>query len=339
MPDPVNALEVRALAAAGIQALLVALLVTPIVRDIFRAYHIVDLPNLRKVHAYPIPRLGGISLLAAFLIGISRLPLPGVKKMLLPGAAIIFLTGLLDDFFNLAPGWKLVGQIAAAVVAYLSGLRAPGPVEISFPLTLFWLVLASNAFNLIDGLDGLCAGTGLIGAVALCVMGALNGNQGLEGSTLALAGGLLGFLFYNFWRATMFLGDSGALLVGFLLGCCGLLWCGEPGPPIRYLAPVLAVSVPLIDALVAVVRRLLARRPIFSADRGHIHHRLLDRGLSATQAVLILYAWSIWGGIFAVLLGDRRLHSGQEWLIVLFLASTLAIIYRLRYSEFKWGGA
>src|SRR5260370_39448124 len=137
---------------------------------------------------------------------------------LVPGIGVIFVVGILDDFFNLPAGFKLLGQIAAGCIAFWTGLRVPGPAPISFPVTVFWLVLTTNAFNLVDGLDGLCAGLGFTAAMALFFIALMQGNVELECATLALAGGLLGFLCYNFSRATMFLGDSGALLIGFLIG-------------------------------------------------------------------------------------------------------------------------
>jgi UDP-N-acetylmuramyl pentapeptide phosphotransferase/UDP-N-acetylglucosamine-1-phosphate transferase len=318
------------------KAFLVALVLTPIIRDIFRVYNIVDRPGLRKVHAYPIPRLGGISLIVAYLFGLHGLHMHRLLWQLVPGAAVIFGVGILDDFFNLPAGLKLLGQIAAGCIAYWTGLRVPVPAPISFPLTVFWLVLTTNAYNLVDGLDGLCAGLGFTAATALFFMGLMQGNVELECATVALAGGLLGFLCYNFSRATMFLGDSGALLIGFLIGCGGLLWSQQTGPQLSMLAPVLVIWVPMTDLLLSVVRRRLARRPIFSADRGHVHHRLLDRGLNSREAVLILYAWGTCGGAFALLLAYPPVHPWRALIIAGFFAATGAGIRQLWYSEVKW---
>lgn len=319
-----------------VKAFLVALAATPILRDIFRAYHIVDRPGLRKVHAYPIPRLGGIALAAAYVAGLSGLHVHDLAWQLLPGSAVIFSTGILDDFFDLPARLKLGGQIAAGCLAFWTGLRLPGPAPVSFVVTVFWLVLASNALNLVDGLDGLCGGLGCTAACALFAMALVQGNLALECAALILACALLGFLCYNFSRATMFLGDSGALLIGFLLGCCGVLWSQQTGLQVSMLAPVLVIWVPVTDLCLAILRRSVARRPIFSADRGHIHHRLLDRGLKPGEVVLILYAWGVCGGVFAFLLGYPPLHPWWAVVIGGFLAVTLAGIRQLRYSEFKW---
>ena len=210
-------------------AFIIALVLTPIIRDIFHAYNVVDRPGFRKVHAYPIPRLGGLAIAAAFTIALVRIagstPVPEnavsnadtLLWKLLPGAGVILLIGILDDFFNLPATYKLAGQVVAAAMAFWTGLRIETiggfalPLVLSLPLTVFWLLLSMNAFNLIDGLDGLCAGMGFAGTAALLAAAWIQGNVPLQLATLPLIGALLGFLFYNFSRATMFLGDSGAL--------------------------------------------------------------------------------------------------------------------------------
>ena len=328
--------ELRAIAKSCASAFLISLILTPIIRDIFRAYNVVDRPGLRKVHAYPIPRLGGISLAAAYAIALAGLHGTASLRPVLPGAAVIFLIGILDDFFNLPARFKLVGQIIAACLVFWSGLRIPGPVWVSFPATVFWLVLAANAFNLIDGLDGLCAGLGFTAALALFFMGMMQGNRALEAATLPLAGALLAFLCYNFNRATVFLGDSGALLIGFLLGISGLLWTKQAGNRVSMVAPLLVVAVPVVDLSLSIIRRLMARRPIFSPDRAHVHHRLLDRGLKPAGVALVLYTWGTCGGIFAFLLGYPALNPWQWVVIAGFLAAVLVGVHQLGYSDYKW---
>jgi UDP-GlcNAc:undecaprenyl-phosphate GlcNAc-1-phosphate transferase len=329
-------METGAVARGCARAFVTALALTPIVRDIFRAYNIVDRPALRKVHAYPIPRLGGIPLIAAFAFGLAGLGMREPALQILPGAAVIFIVGMVDDVFNLPPGFKLAGQIVAAAITFWNGLRFPGPAPLSLAATVFWLALASNAFNLVDGLDGLCAGLGCTAALVLFAMAAIQGTASLAGAALVLAAALLAFLCYNFTRATMFLGDSGALLVGFLLGCLGLMWTRQSGSKFGLLAPLMAIWVPVVDLGLSVVRRWLARRPIFAADRGHIHHRLLDRGLNPAQAVAILHTYGACGGLFAILLDYPPLHPLQALVVAAFLAATWAEIRQLRYAEFEW---
>ncbi|HEY4360935.1 MAG TPA: MraY family glycosyltransferase [Bryobacteraceae bacterium] len=324
------------------KAFLIALVLTPIARDIFRAYNIVDRPGVRKVHAYPIPRLGGISIAAAYLLGFTGLMHDSVLAWeVLPGAGVIFAVGILDDFFNLPPRLKLVGQILASCIAFWGGLRVPGPLPVSFILTLGWLLVATNAFNLVDGLDGLCAGVGLIATMTIFGLGflepgTLEGGLALQAMTLPLAGGLLGFLCYNFSRATMFLGDSGALLIGFLVGCSGLVWTQQTLSRVAMAAPILACSIPLLDLFLSIARRFIQQKPIFSADRRHMHHRLLDRGHSARGAVVRLYLWAASGSMLALLLGYRGIDPRWHWAILAaFCLTTWAGIRQLRYSEFK----
>ncbi|MDX2182287.1 MAG: MraY family glycosyltransferase [Bryobacteraceae bacterium] len=289
---------ILAFAAAG----LLTLLLTPAARDYFTAHHWLDRPGPRKVHDRPIPRIGGIpifiayfsiSLWAAFYSGPSARE--AIAK-LLPGALAIFVAGLVDDLRDLRPVTKLLSQSLAAVIAYGTGLRLenfagiPLPFWISLPVTVFALLLATNAFNLIDGLDGLCAGLGLISAATFAAGAAFYGQTGLLVAALPLAGALAGFLRYNFRSASVFLGDSGALTIGFLLGGFAILWGDRLANSAGVIFPALAMAVPFADVLLSVIRRALRGDSIFAADRAHIHHRLLDRGLSPRSAVLVLYA-------------------------------------------------
>jgi UDP-GlcNAc:undecaprenyl-phosphate GlcNAc-1-phosphate transferase len=333
------------------KAFLIAVILTPIIRDISRSFNLVDRPGKRKVHAYPLPRVGGVAIAIAY--GVSLIPFSGSKLpaaeaipalKLLPAAALVFLTGLLDDVFALQPVVKVLGLTAAAMVAYFSGIRMGGlayqplGMWLELPLTVLWLVATSNALNLIDGLDGLCAGMGLMATLALFMAAWLHGNHPLAYATLPLAGALLGFLCYNISPATVFLGDSGALLIGFLLGCYGMIWTQKASTLLSMMVPLLALSVPLLDVSLSVLRRFLRRQPVFSADRGHIHHRLLDRGLSAGQAVWVLCLFAALAATMALLASsflDTRYHG---FIIVAFCGVALIGIRQLHYSEFDIAG-
>lgn len=202
------------------KAFLIALILTPIVRDIFRSYNLVDRPGKRKVHRYPIPRVGGIAIAIAYGVAVlstsksdDPLSTSGLAAwQLIPAAAVVFLTGLLDDLFSLRPVVKLLGLVVAGSLVFWSGLRIEGvaqhslPIWLNYPVTVFWLLLASNAFNLIDGLDGLCAGMGLLASLTLFAAALLSHQMPLAAATLPLAGALLGFLCYNVNPATVFLG-------------------------------------------------------------------------------------------------------------------------------------
>lgn len=344
----------RLMLASG-KAFIISFVLTPIVRDIFRAYNVVDRPGRRKVHAYPIPRVGGVPIALAYVLALISLrgadsvfPLHWVQTIL-SGTVIVFLVGLIDDFANLKPVVKLAGQIAAAVVAFGNGIQIDHlggielPVWIGLPVTVFWLLLTTNALNLIDGLDGLCAGVGFWGTMAFFVATLASGNATLANTVLPLAGALLGFLFFNFNPATVFLGDSGALVIGFLLGCFGIIWADHRLTPINLAVPLFALCVPMMDVGLSIVRRSLKNQPIFSADRGHIHHRLLDRGLTVRRAALALYGAEITGAIFGLVLTYLVFRNPNSsifpaLLIAAAIATAVAAVRQLRYPEFEVAG-
>jgi UDP-GlcNAc:undecaprenyl-phosphate/decaprenyl-phosphate GlcNAc-1-phosphate transferase len=334
----------------SMKAFFIALLLTPILRDVFRSYNIVDQPGHRKIHAYPIPRIGGIPIAIAYGVAMSSLGpdqsggLGETTWRLLPGAALIFLVGLVDDFFTLKPWVKLAGQVVAALVVFVGGLHLaalaghPLPIWLDLPLTVMWLLLSTNALNLIDGLDGLCAGIGLVATLTLFGAAAMTNNIPLAIVTLPLAGALLGFLSYNMNPATVFLGDSGALLIGFLLGCYGMIWTQKTATLLSMIIPLLALSVPLLDVMLAILRRFLKKQPVFMADRGHIHHRLLDSGLTPRKAVSVLYVFAAVAAGLAILLSSPLSRSYEKVLLFLIVGLILLGVRQLRYQEFQAAG-
>jgi UDP-GlcNAc:undecaprenyl-phosphate GlcNAc-1-phosphate transferase len=196
------------------------------------------------------------------------------------------------------------------------------PEWLILPATLGWLILVTNAVNLIDGMDGLATGVTLFATLTMLASGLQNNNVPLAMAVVPLAGALLGFLRYNFNPATVFLGDCGSLTIGFLLGCFGISWAQKSATMLGVTAPLLALAIPLLDSGLAVVRRFLRRESIFGADRGHVHHKLLDRGLSVRQAALVLYGVSL---LFAILsLASSVLHDSYAGVVlVLFGAAVL----------------
>ena len=204
-------------------------------------------------------------------------------------------------------------------------------------MTLVWLVMCANAFNLIDGLDGLASGMGLFATLTTFLAAVLHGNESLALVTLPLAGALLEFLRYNFNPASVFLGDSGSLLIGFLLGSYGVIWSQKSATLLGMTAPLMALAIPLLDVCLSVTRRWLRGQPIFTADRGHIHHRLLDLGTTHRRVVLILYAVC---GFYAALSLLQSLLSNQVGglIIILFCAATWIGIQHLGYNEFDAAG-
>lgn len=300
-----------------------------------------------------VPTLGGLAMLLGFLVamGLAYL-LPGFEPLfasssepiaLLVGATIIVLVGVADDVWGLPPTVKLAGQIAAALGVVLFGIQLvhfwiPGidvialSSDLGMPLTILALVAMINAVNLIDGLDGLAAGVTGIAAVAFFLFTLRSGSSGLVDSvptsaTLVaaiVAGMSLGFLAHNWHPARIFMGDTGAMLLGLLLGSACVAYVGRTTAPsnadfygsIPLLVPVLVLAVPFLDTAFAVVRRAVAGRPITSGDSGHLHHLLLEFGHSHRRAVLVLYYWSAvlaFGSVGPVFLPLPRL---LPWLLV-----------------------
>jgi UDP-GlcNAc:undecaprenyl-phosphate/decaprenyl-phosphate GlcNAc-1-phosphate transferase len=334
----------------GFVSFCLALLLTPVARNLFRKWGFVDHPDAdRKHHESPVPRIGGIPLVAAYMcsLGILSLTPLGAGHIIvralpqalhfLPAVLLIFATGLLDDLVGLRPWQKFLGQIAAAVAAYFAGIHVMAfgghqiAIWLSLPLTIVWLVLCSNAVNLIDGVDGLATGVGLFAAFTMLLAAFLQNNFPLAVATVPLVGCLLGFLRYNFNPATIFLGDSGSLFLGFLLGCFGIRWSQKSATILGMTAPLMALSIPLLDTGLAIVRRFLRGKPIFTGDRGHIHHRLLDRGMTPRKVALVFYGLCSLAAVFS--LSVTAGQGFQGLVIILFCAAAWIGIQHLGYVE------
>ena len=303
----------------------------------------------------PVPRMGGLPLMLAYLGTFGVLPLLPMAAnqfggtgfqmglRLFPAAALVFFMGLVDDIRGLKPWQKLACQIPAAAIAFWAGvaIRGVGGVGISaalsFPITLLWLVGCANAFNLIDGIDGLAAGAGLFATITIVIGALLTDNVPLAIATVPLAGALLGFLRYNFNPASIFLGDSGSLTIGFLLGCYGVLWTNKATTALGMTAPLMAFALPLLDTAVAIARRFLRRQPIMAGDSSHLHHRLLARGLTPRKTALILYA--VCGGAAGLsLLGSVAKDQYRGLIILVFCAAAWIGVRHLGYVEFSVAG-
>lgn len=335
----------------GLFSFIVALSLTPLFRELFNRFGLVDRPDTtRKLHARPIPRVGGIPIAIAYssaflaLTFFWRQPDPlgghGVSAAnLLPAAGVIFLTGLLDDLIGLKPWQKLLGQFAAGIWVYHAGIRITGVVNHqaepwwTLPLTLGWLIVCTNAFNLIDGLDGLAAGIGLLTTCTMILASVLTHNVSLALLTVPLAGALLGFLWYNFNPASIFLGDCGSLLVGFLLGCYSVIWSQKSVTILGMSAPLMALAVPMLDVGLSICRRYLRHQPIFAGDRGHIHHRLLARGLTPRAVALVLYGACGIAAALSLTLSTARYGAGGLVMVLFSILLWMGIVY-LRYVEF-----
>ena len=330
-----------------------AFLLTPLCRNLAIRWGLVDQPDyIRKFHTRAVPRIGGISIFIAYLLSFTLLLLSPYKfgniargdfdvvRNLFPAATIVFVTGLLDDLLRLKAWQKFAGQLAASAVAVWAGVQISGiaghplPSWCAIPVTVLWLVGCTNAFNLIDGVDGLAVGVGLFATMTTLIAALLAHNIGLAIATVPLAGALLGILRFNYNPASIFLGDSGSLFIGFLLGCYGVLWSQKSATILGMTAPLIALSIPLLDTCVAIIRRFLRRQPIFGADHGHIHHKLLARGLTPRRVVILIYIICGLCAALSLLLGFAH-ERFAGLIIILFCAGAWVGVQRLRYAEFE----
>lgn len=339
-------------------AFLFAVLLTRCLRARGSAWGFVDRPaGPRRLHGRPMPLVGGMAIVLSMFLALAMLavvsPVGGLlqqaeNRLFLPlvaGALAMHLFGVLDDRKEFSPQVKLLGQIAIATAVFLGGVRLAslhvpgmGMIELSFwpclLVTVFWLVAITNAFNLVDGTDGLAAGTALLATLAMLVASLVFGN-GLTSLLLAVtAGALLGFLYFNFPPASVFLGDGGSLFLGFLLAGLGVVSSAKSATALAIVIPLVAFGLPVLDTVLVVFRRALRGVPIAGADRRHIHHRLLELGHTPRQVVLILYSV---GGLFAI--ASLVVLSGNGPLIGLVFLVLGAGLYfgvrRLRLPELR----
>lgn len=336
----------------GFTAFLLALVLTPLVRDFCSRRGWLDQPDAgRKKHLDTVPRAGGVAVLGAYVgaFAILLLGVFGAGQMLrtaapewwglLPAALLVAGIGLMDDLLAVKPWHKLAVQAVAASAAFFVGVQISSmggysfPTWLSFLITVFWLVGCSNAFNLIDGVDGLAAGAALFATVTILVGALLEENLALAMATVPLVGALLGFLRYNFNPASIFLGDSGSLTVGYLLGCYAVIWGQTSATVLGMTAPLMALAIPLLDTAIAIVRRLIRGQGIFTADASHIHHKLLSRGMSPRKVAILLYMAC---GIAATLALLASVTDGEYKgvIIVLFCGAAWMGVQHLGYVEF-----
>jgi UDP-GlcNAc:undecaprenyl-phosphate GlcNAc-1-phosphate transferase len=284
-----------------------------------------DVPDARKVHTTPIPRLGGIAIFFGSILSLVSLELlqPGFFTTqshwygIVIGSSLMFLLGVIDDLKNLSAKFKFGFQICAALIAYYMGVKILVlsnpmggmlilPDWLSVSMTVFWLVGITNTINLIDGLDGLAAGVSMIAGITLSII-AIQTNQYLGAVIiLTLVGSTIGFLRYNFNPAKIFMGDSGSLFLGFTLAAISITGVLKLAATVTILLPLLILGVPILDTTFAILRRALSGKPIFQPDKGHLHHRLLGIGLSQRRVVIIIYGFSsLLAGIALHLAGIR----------------------------------
>jgi UDP-GlcNAc:undecaprenyl-phosphate/decaprenyl-phosphate GlcNAc-1-phosphate transferase len=284
-------------------ALVIVVLLTPAVGGMARMLGVVDRPGMRRLNRSPVPRLGGLALFfGIFVPALAFLPLGRETKGLLLGAAVATLVGAIDDFRGLVWWEKLGGQIAAAAIPTGFGIWVQNftfplvgvhelPGWVGVPLTILWIVAIMNMVNFLDGLDGLAAGVCGISGFTFCLIALSLGRP--EPAILAaiVFGACLGFLRHNFYPARIFMGDSGALLLGFTLGALAVQGLLKTAAIATLLFPLLILAVPILDTSFVVAKRIKHGEPIYGADRTHLHHRFLNIGYSQKRAALTMWAW------------------------------------------------
>jgi len=309
----------------------------------------------RRMHTEPIPRLGGIAILISFFICafiLKALVLSGyiadqdapalldkLQAILIAGA-LIFILGVVDDIKGMRARYKLLGQIGCASLAFALGVRIPavtvfgwqfagetgGGLFVSFLVTVIWLVAITNMINLIDGMDGLAAGVVGIAALAISFSAYINGYPASAFAMAIIAGAALGFLPFNFYPAKVFMGDCGAMFLGFALASVAIISPAKGATVVAIIAPVIVLGVPLFDIVFAMFRRLARRQSIFDADKEHLHHQLTRIGIGQRRAALMLYGISGIMGIAAIVF-SRELYVEAVGLFLIAIVFIVVLIW------------
>lgn len=322
-------------------ALVLSLIFVPTMRPVSFKLGAVDKGSSRRIHNGIIPRLGGVGIYIAFILPMIFYLTRSLNDEfnhsmfgVLLASTMVFLIGVYDDLRSVRVRYKLLGEIFAAIVVYVWGIRITvlsNPFGdafvlgwLSLPVTVLWIIIITNAFNLVDGIDGLAAGTGILISATLFFL--------LEGSDIhlrltfaVLAGSLAGFLVYNFPPASIFMGDSGSLFAGFVLASISIISSHKAAAMATMMIPVLAFSLPVMDMLYAVLRRYYRGVPLGEADKEHIHHKLLDKGLSRKKVVLLLYSVNIIIMGCILLVVKRQLNIDLIGLLFFVVAITIGL--------------
>ncbi len=326
------------LLASIVLAFLISFAMTPIVKSFAIMIGAMDVPReARRMHDHPIPRMGGLAIFMGFLLTVVLFAdITEQIQGILLGAIIITVVGAIDDLVVLKPWMKFIGQLLAAGVTVYHGVVIRffmNPIAfiggdlinlqmLSIPITLVWIIGVTNAVNLIDGLDGLACGVSGIASLTMFVVALLVSQSNVAVMLAALMGACLGFLPYNMNPAKIFMGDTGALLLGFVLATASAVGMFKFYAVVTFLVPLLALALPLSDTVFAFVRRVAKKQNPFHPDRGHFHHRLVDMGLNQKQAVAIMYSISAMLGLVAVVV----VSQGTLRIFLLALTAVVAIV-------------
>lgn len=311
-----------------------SILLTPIVKKLAFKVGATDKPNQRKVHQKIMPRLGGLAIYLSFIIGMLVLrPESPYALPILLGSIVIVITGILDDIYELSAKIKFIAQIAAAGIVVIWGgidvefinLPFGGQIDfgyLSIPITMLWIVGITNAINLIDGLDGLAAGVSSIALITISGMAIIMGDAFVTTIASLVLASTLGFLIYNFHPAKIFMGDTGALFLGFMISVLSLLGFKNV-TVISFIVPVIILGVPISDTFFAIIRRIVNKKPLSAPDKSHLHHCLLRMGYTHRQTVLIIYSLAAVFGLAAIIFSQAKLLGGFFLILVLLIVIEL----------------
>ena len=338
-------------AAALLTAALISLITTPVVKSLAFRIGAVDVPkDARRMHKHPIPRRGGLAIFMGFLFSVLIfIDLTAPLRGMLLGAVVIVVLGIFDDIYALGAKFKFMVQIIAALFAVLSGniitiISNPNIFSsqpywelgfLSIPFSVIWICAITNAVNLIDGLDGLACGVSAISSMTLLVIALVVSEPQVAILMAALAGGCIGFLPYNMNPAKIFMGDTGSTFLGYVLAVVSINGLFKSAAIISFAVPFLLLGLPIFDTCFAILRRVSHGQSPMAPDRGHIHHRLIDMGLSQKQAVAVLYVISAILGLSAVVLTTSTPIKAILLLFALCVAGLVAMRLFLGNNEKK----
>lgn len=318
------------------------LIFVPVIRKLALIFGLVDHPNKRKIHTQPVPRIGGLAIFLAGILGAAPFLLQDEKTTgIVIAATFIFLVGLIDDLYDLPAKVKLAGQFLACFILFGFHVRIEFVTDfiagegiislglLTYPLTLLWVIGLTNTINLIDGVDGLAAGVVFIALATLLATRLLTPHtqdlliiSNVLVITSALMGSLLAFLRFNVFPAVIFMGDSGAYFLGFITACLSLAGAAKGTIVLPLVIPLITLGLPVIDVLVAILRRISNRVPIFQADKEHLHHKLLRNGFSQAETTRFLWMVSTCFGLLAILTSGIY-HRGIAMTVVFLLVGMI----------------
>ncbi len=320
----------------------ICIVTTPLAKKIAKKLGAMDYPKSRGYNKEPMPLMGGLAMVAGFFAALliispflSELPKRQFAGFIL-GGIVIVITGMFDDAYELSAKVKFSAQIVVALIVVLSGIRLDFVMyplweylkNFSALLTLIWIIGIINAVNLIDGVDGLAAGVTSIASICLMILCIISGTELAVVLTAALAGSCLGFLPRNFSPAEIYMGDTGSTFLGYVLGVASCIGVFKSYAILSIVIAVLAMALPILDTAFAIIRRAINHKPIMMADRGHLHHRLIDSGYTHKQAVIILYGLSAVSAVVAILIAIQDYRA--TIVVAIFFTILIVMLYTYR---------